>query len=143
MTSRLVVPVLAIALAVAALEYGCTTKVRPAPTAPGPPAGPLFTPDSVQLIFDNNCIGCHSGASPPAGMDLSADSSYSMIVNRVSIKCNPLFRIKPFDPMNSCLMSRITGRVPPRMPFGLPPLSPADTSTIRNWIQSGAPGVTI
>ena len=75
-------------------------------------------------------------------MDLSADSSYSMIVNRVSIKCAPLFRIKPFDPTNSCLMSRITGRVPPRMPFGLPPLSPADTSTIRNWIQSGAPGVT-
>jgi hypothetical protein len=143
MPSRLAVPALAIALVVAVLEYGCTTKVKPPPNAPGLPVGPLLTPDSVQIIFDTNCIGCHSGPSPPAGMDLSADSSYSMIVSRVSIKCNPLFRIKPFDPMNSCLMSRISGRVLPRMPLGLPAIPPADTSTIRNWIQSGAPGVTI
>jgi len=129
-----------IALGAVLLSGGCTTKFKPPPSAPGL-TGPLVTPDSVQLVFDNNCISCHSGSSPAAGQDLSADSSYSMIVNHVSFRCAPLMRVLPFDPDNSCLMRRITGRTLPQMPLGGPALTPADTSTIYNWIKQGAQGV--
>ena len=122
---------------------GCTEKLKAPPNAPGGPTGPLFTPDSVQVIFNNNCVGCHSGgADAAAGQDLSPDSSYQMIVGHLSIKCAPLNRIEPFHPERSCMMARITGRVTPRMPLGDPVgLSAADTSTIHNWIVAGAPGV--
>lgn len=127
----------------ALLSAGCTEKLKAPPNAPTGPTGPLFTPDSVQAIFDNNhCLDCHSGgADAAAGQDLSPDSSYQMIVGHVSIKCAPLNRIEPFHPELSCLMGRITGRVTPRMPIGSPGLSAADTSTIHNWIVAGAPGV--
>jgi len=132
----------ALALGASMLAAGaCTRKVGPPPTAPGTPTGPIVTPDSVQAIFDNHCITCHSGSSAPAGMDLSADSSFANIVDVVSIKCAPLVRIRPFNPDSSCLMRRIDGRVLPRMPLSSPALSPADTSTVRNWILQGAHGV--
>ncbi len=143
MNRRLVATAVVLLPAIALIASGsCTTKFKPPPNAPG--LTRTVTPDSVQTIFDGNCAfdGCHAGPSPPhAQMDLSADSSYTMIVNRASIACAPLKRVLPFDPNNSCLMDRITGRVTPQMPLGGTPLPGADTTTIHNWIKQGAPGV--
>ena len=143
MTMRSILAACATFSLAALLAAGCTEKLKAPPSAPTGPTGPLFTPDSVQVIFDNNCVGCHSGgADAAAGQDLSPDSSYQMIVGHVSIKCAPLNRIEPFHPERSCMMGRITGRVTPRMPLGSSVgLSAADTSTIHNWIVAGAPGV--
>ena len=118
---------------------GCTQKLAPPPTAP---ALRLFTPDSVQVIFDRSCAvaGCHIGPTPAASEDLSPGSSYAMIVSHPSIRCAPLNRIEPFHPESSCLMERINGRVTPTMPLGRPRLPAGDTLTIHDWIVSGAPG---
>lgn len=142
MTARSQTAACYVLLVAGLLAAGCTEKLKPPPNAPMGPTGSLFTPDSVQVIFDTNCLGCHSGgADAAAGQDLSPDSSYRMIVDHLSIKCAPLDRIEPFHPELSCLMGRITGRVTPRMPLGAAALSAADTTTIHNWIVAGAPGV--
>jgi hypothetical protein len=139
--ARLVAAGLALVSAV-----GCTEKV-PMPTdptgGPGPgPGGPPMTPDSIQAIFTARCIGCHSGGSPAAGMDLSAGHSYESTVDVPSAACAGLDRIEPNDPANSCLVRRIEGSVPPRMPLGgTGPLPAADIAKIRSWISQGAPGV--
>jgi hypothetical protein len=122
-------------------SLGCTEKVR-MPTAPAGPTGPLVTPDSIQAIFSARCIQCHSGSTPAAGMDLSADNSYANTVNVGSSACAPLDRIEPNDPANSCLVRRIEGTVLPRMPLGgTGPLPAADIARIRGWVSQGAPGV--
>jgi hypothetical protein len=141
MSRRLVALALFGALALT-LAMGCTKKVHLPPNAPVA-IGPTVTPDSVQAIFTANCISCHSGPFAPAGMDLSADSSYAKIVGIISIKCNPLKRIEPFQPDNSCLVLRIEGAVTPRMPLGGVSLAPADINRIRNWVLQGARGVTL
>lgn len=118
---------------------GCTEKVTmPAALPPGP-VGPPLTPDSVQAIYDNRCVGCHFGSAPAGGMDLTAANSYANTVNVLSTRCAPLDRIEPNDPDNSCLVRRILGTTPPRMPFQQAPLTPEQITTIRNWISQGAP----
>ena len=118
---------------------GCTEKITLPTESQGPP--PVFvTPDSIQTIFTNYCIGCHSGGSPAAGMDLSEGNSYDFIVNVASSACAPLDRVEPGDPDNSCIVQRIEGTVMPRMPLGGSPLAPADITKIRGWITQGAPG---
>jgi mono/diheme cytochrome c family protein len=118
---------------------GCTEKIALPTAVVGPP--PVFvTPDSIQAIFTSRCIGCHTGAAPAGGMNLTADSSYKYTVNVPSGACATLDRVEPGDPNNSCIVRRIEGTVTPRMPLGGGPLSPADITKIRNWIAQGAPG---
>lgn len=142
MTRRILALALLISAALAmTTALGCTEKIHP-PTSPPGPTGPPLTPDSVQAIFDAHCIGCHSGPGPSGGMDLSADSSYAQIVNVRSTRCDPLDRVEPTDPDNSCIVLRIEGTVTPQMPFGGPALDPTDIAKIRNWIAQGAGAVS-
>ncbi len=132
-----VAALLGIAVAVMLLQSACTQKVPP-PNAPGPSPPPV-TPDSVQVIFDDNCAfsGCHGGSDPAAGLDLSAARSYAMLVGVPSQTCGSLLRVKPFKPDSSCLIKRLTGEVAPQMPIG-GSLSAAQVNVIRNWIAEGA-----
>ncbi len=118
-------------------QAACTTKV-PTPTAP-PPQGPSLVPDSVQVIFTDNCAfsGCHAGASPAGGLDLGPDSSFAALVGVPSQSCSPLVRVRPSRPDSSCLMLRLTGAVAPQMPLGGSP-TPAQTAVVRGWIEQGA-----
>ena len=120
---------------------GCTEKVSLPTELPPGPTGPPMTPDSIQAIFTSRCAvtGCHTGPTPQGGMDLTAGSSYANTVNVPSGACNALDRIEPNDPDGSCLVRRIQGTQPPRMPFQQTPLTAAQIAMIRNWISQGAP----
>ncbi len=118
-------------------QAACTRKVS-AP-APPPPQGPSLVPDSVQVIFTDNCAfsGCHAGTGPAAGMDLGRDSSYAALVGVPSRSCAPLLRVRPSRPDSSCLMLRLTSTVAPQMPLG-GSLTPAQIAVVRGWIEQGA-----
>lgn len=97
---------------------------------------------AIQGIFDDNCIACHSGDKPPAGLDLSAGGSWSHIVNVPSSQDASFTRVLPDDPYRSLLFLKVncdTPGVGHRMPFGLEPLSDDDQALIFDWIAGGAP----
>lgn len=94
-------------------------------------------------IFSINCAlsGCHAGASPQLGQNLSEGQAFSNIVNVPSIEMPSLFRVDPFDPDMSYLFLKITGAagiVGGQMPLGRTPLSAEEIETIRQWIENGA-----
>jgi mono/diheme cytochrome c family protein len=100
---------------------------------------------AIQGIFDDNCIACHSGDKPPAGLDLGAGGSWSHLVNVPSSQDPSFTRVIPNDPTRSLLFLKIncdTPGVGHRMPFGLEPLSDDDQALVLDWIAGGAPPTT-
>jgi CHRD domain/Bacterial Ig domain len=102
-----------------------------------------FTFNEIQTqVLNVSCAsaGCHSGATPPAGLDLTA-SAYARLVNVASVEVPSLRRVVPFDPNNSYLIQKIEGTaaVGQRMPFGGPFLDATTISRIRAWVSAGAP----
>ena len=102
------------------------------------------TLSSIQTnIFDLNCTfsGCHGGATPQLGQDLTAGQARASIVNVRSVENAALNRVTPGDPDNSYLVWKIEGRpgiVGVQMPFGRTPLSVEEIAVIRQWIADGA-----
>ncbi|MCJ8319266.1 MAG: CHRD domain-containing protein [Colwellia sp.] len=93
-------------------------------------------------IFSPNCAvsGCHAGASPQQGMNLSASQIFSNIVNVTSSEAPNLMRVTPGDPDNSYLIQKVEGTasVGARMPLGQAALTNAEIDMIRQWILDGA-----
>lgn len=108
------------------------------------PASTVSFSGAVQPIFTGNCasIGCHAGPMPAQGMNLSAGAAYAGLVNVPSAECGPTLRVRPGDATNSYLMWKLQGSGPcfsgTQMPKGSPPLSAAQQTTIRTWINEGA-----
>ena len=105
---------------------------------PAANATPTYT--EVQRIFNRNCTECHGNFRNSAGMihgpykgrlDLSEGVSYS------NLFVPPEF-VKPGEPFESELFSRITSTGGSMMPPGGPPLSRTDIETIKRWIEGGA-----
>lgn len=102
---------------------------------------------SVQTVFTGNCVGCHSGAGAPQGLNLVSGSSYALLVGQASGEVPPMNRVRPFRPDSSYLVHKIQGTQSTvggsgaRMPFGCTTncLPNATINTIRNWILQGAP----
>lgn len=100
----------------------------------------------VQPIFTANCAlsGCHAGASPAQGMNLSSGQAYGNIVNVPSVESR-LLRVKPGQPDSSYLVHKIQGTQTTvggsggRMPLGRAALSQTQIDVIRQWIADGAP----
>ena len=69
---------------------------------------PTFS-GSVQPIFDDHCVACHSGSMPPRGQDLSDGVSYDMIVNVAASELSSMDRIEPNDVDNSYLIHKVEG----------------------------------
>ena len=92
----------------------------------------------IQSIWTGNCatVGCHSGAFPTAGMNLSAGVSYANLVNVVSSGYSPALRVKPGDTLNSVLWHKVngTGVYGFLMPFGGLKLSQPNLDLISAWI---------
>jgi hypothetical protein len=100
----------------------------------------------VQPIFTANCAfsGCHAGASPAQGMNLSAGQAYANIVNVAANEAAGLMRVLPGQPDSSYLVHKIQGTQSTvggsggRMPLGASALSQTQIDTIRRWITDGA-----
>ena len=128
------------------LISGCG-KLKELPTAPGgsgDPIDPTATFTRVQNeIFTPTCaqLGCHDRLGRQESQQLSADVSYSQIVNHASVEMPQLNRVTPSDPTNSYLYRKINGSgiSGDRMPQGGPYLSDAQIKLIRDWIRRGAP----
>jgi hypothetical protein len=97
----------------------------------------------IQPIFDNNCISCHAGATPPAGLDLSTSHSWGNLVN-VPCACDAgVLRVRAND-ANSMLLLKTSdapGECGASMPKGQTPLSqasPAQFQQLQEWIAQGA-----
>lgn len=101
---------------------------------------------AVQPILTASCAvsGCHAGASPAQGMNLSSGQAYANIVNVPSIESS-LMRVKPCEPDSSYLVHKIQGTQGTvggsggQMPLGRAALSQAQIDVIRQWITDGAP----
>lgn len=107
--------------------------------------GPVpFTFTEIQTqIFNVSCAvsGCHSGASPAAGMNLVAPA-YDRIVGVASSEVPSLQRINPGNAADSYIIRKLEGGpgiVGSRMPLGGPFLTQETIDRIRAWIDSGAP----
>jgi len=98
--------------------------------------------NDVQPIFTNNCAvsGCHAGASPAQGMNLSAGSSHDAIVDVAANESQTLDRIEPGSPDESYLYLKINPSPPSgsRMPLGADPLTDEQIATVNFWIEQGA-----
>lgn len=133
------------ALALVLLLAGCTDKVPP----PAPVVTTSETPDSVQAVFTARCAkaGCHVTGTAAFNEVLETGASYAATVNVPSGERPAFMRIRPFLPDSSYLVKKIRGDAGiagSRMPLDGPPfLSPADSSTIVNWVSSGAPATQV
>lgn len=75
--------------------------------------------NSVSTIMNNYCVGCHSGSTASAGLDLT---SYA------SVKA---------EAQTGNLYARITDTINPMPPTG--PMPQADIDKINAWINEGYP----
>jgi len=97
----------------------------------------------VQPIFTARCAlsGCHAGARPQEGMNLSSGQALQNVLDVNSAEVPALKRVKAGDPDNSYLFEKISKNPPrsgERMPLLGGPLSQAQIDTIRHWIEQGA-----
>lgn len=87
--------------------------------------------DSIQTnIFTPICAGCHSGANPPANLNLDAAHSYKDLVDVPSTEQPMLDRVKPGDPANSFLVIHLKNDGD-----GAPE---SDIPIVVQWITDGA-----
>src|SRR6266446_3323771 len=85
----------------------------------------VHLPTNIQPIFDRSCAlsGCHVGAVPAQGQDLSAGHTVSSSVCVKSTEIPRLYRIQPGKPDDSYLVQKIEntpGIAGIQMPQGCP-----------------------
>jgi hypothetical protein len=81
------------------------------------------------------CTGCHSGAAPSAGLDLTPEGLAGRIGDTDSNACGGAL-IDKADPRSSVLYTKVTeaNECGQRMPVG-PPLSADEEACILSWIE--------
>jgi hypothetical protein len=98
----------------------------------------------VQAILTASCAtaGCHSGAAPKQGLDLTSANAHAELVNVAADQCDntPRMRVKPGDPSESYIIDKMMNvdkcfgsRMPPAIS-----LSDAKIQTVSDWICGGA-----
>ena len=131
----------ALILAILAVA-GCSDQGDPIKSGGGePPDEKASFADEIQPIFDENCVSCHSGGSPPADLSLSEGSSYANLVGVVSSGYAPDSLVVPERPDASVLYLKMTateGYGQPMPPLPLEPVHPDERALVRQWITEGA-----
>lgn len=101
----------------------------------------------VQPIFSTaGCVnsGCHSGAQPQAGQNLTPGQAFANTVDVASVELPSMDRVEPGDPERSYLVHKIQGThltvggSGDQMPLGLGMLAQQQIDVIRAWIRMGA-----
>jgi Planctomycete cytochrome C len=141
--------ILAIA-ALAAGAVGCDENLSSL-AGPTPNLEPTFASIQANILESTDsagriaCTNCHTnvGRNPSANLNLSHDTAYDQLVNRVSGQQPGLVLVKPGDPNNSYLIHKIEGRptiTNLRMPRNSPAfLTDGQILVIKRWIEIGAP----
>lgn len=89
---------------------------------------------TVEALFEERCVVCHSGEFAPLGLQLD---SYSNVMN--GSENGPVVQVDSVE--QSALFQRITGQAEPRMPLDGPPfLTDDQIGQITAWIAAGASG---
>ena len=120
----------------AAAPFGGTNPIPP----PGSGFNPVFS-EIQSNVFTPTCAtaNCHSGANPPASLNLEAVNSYAMLVGIASTQDNGIQRVNPGNPTLSYLVQKLEGTA--GNGGQMPPtggLDPSIIDTIRQWISDGA-----
>ena len=109
-----------------------------------PPSGGGATLSGhVQPIFDQACAfaGCHSNATPAAGLDLTAGNSRDALLGVASMQNPEVPLVTAVNPTNSYLMTKVTGAgvSGQQMPLNGEALNESQLEILRTWIIQGAP----
>lgn len=134
---------LCLVIAAAATAACGTQKELPLGPGGGEP-NPSATFTRVQgEVFSVSCAfaGCHAGAAPQAGLDLSPAASYASTVRAPSTQRGELARIEPADPDRSYLVLKLRGDagiLGSRMPL-TGSLTAAQVELVVDWVRRGAP----
>lgn len=98
----------------------------------------------VQPILSQRCVACHLTGTEAGELALVPGKAIGSLVDVPSIEAEGLMRVKSGDPDASYLIMKLEGThtdnggTGAQMPFGAPPLSPENITTIRDWIKQGA-----
>ncbi|MDH5650514.1 MAG: c-type cytochrome [Gammaproteobacteria bacterium] len=88
---------------------------------------------SIQPLFQQHCLLCHSGQHAAAGLSLDSYEGIKKGSLRGSV-------VKASDPEGSELIRRLKGNSQPRMPMTGPPfLTDAEINRVAAWIKAGLP----
>ena len=85
-------------------HFGCSKREI---SLPGKDEVVNFDED-IQPIFDENCVTCHGGDNPRAGMSLERGKSYDNLVGVVSTGYAPNLRVYPGYPDSSVLYQKVS-----------------------------------
>ncbi|MCZ7556916.1 MAG: hypothetical protein M5R41_11000 [Bacteroidia bacterium] len=135
-----IVPAALLVLAVVFLSACADSIVSECDLPDGPlPVSARFS-DIEAKVFAVSCAtaGCHGGANPQAGMDLSAGRSYDALVNVNSLYFPAQKRVTPGNSAESVLISLLRREKQPAMPPA-GALEAAIIDSIAVWIDRGAP----
>jgi hypothetical protein len=115
------------------------------PDRSGSDAPPVSFSAQVLPVLTSRCSAstCHGGSSPGGGMRITTGTAYSSLVGKFSTQCTSVLRVKAWDPDNSYLMHKLSGKggscfKGDQMPKGAMPLITADVNNIYHWIWQGA-----
>jgi hypothetical protein len=99
--------------------------------------------DRVEKILMKNCVTCHGGENPRAGLILESGEWFANMVNVASEEKPGLKIVDPRWPANSYLLHKIAGKgiKGKRMPMENEPLPAEDEQTLRGWAMSLGPAL--
>ncbi len=131
-------------LLVAGVAAACgTPKSLPLePDGGGPDPAATFTRVQAEVLSVSCALaGCHAGAAPQAGLDLSPTASYANLVRVSAVQRPELARVEPFNPDRSYAVLKLRGDpaiVGARMPLG-GAVTRAQLDLAVDWVRRGAP----
>ncbi len=104
---------------------------------------PLQFADIQLRVFNASCAlsGCHSGATPPQGLNLEAANAFAALVAVNAMEAPTVQRVNPGDAPASYLIRKLEGTpgiVGQRMPNARAPLPQGLVDGIKAWINAGA-----
>src|SRR5581483_2160172 len=90
--------------------------------------------------LQDSCLACHYDKSQAPGLDLSAASAYTNLVNHKSALNPKMVLVKPAAVTESFLFDKLSPK--PKVGGSMPPygrpLTPAEKKLLAEWIEQGA-----